>query len=315
MRAHRLCGLTLAVALAHASGWLAVTGARPLAGAGRPPAARRLSVSLVAASAPTPTPTPATQRTGLGPVPGPRPAGSRRRKPGAGPEASPRASAWPVYATRLPGSTALRYVLDGNAGGQARLDWTHDADAFTLRLALAQPGRAPREWLSTGGFDPAGLAPERLVERDKGRDRRALSIDPATRSVRFSAAPQALALAPGAQDRWSWIAQLAAIAEAAGPRVAPGTTWRLQVAGLRGELDVWAFRVLPRGAPPPPLAGLSCRRACALLHVLREPERPYDLRVEAWLAPGLHHLPAGLRMSTPPGAWTLALWVEDDTDP
>jgi hypothetical protein len=48
-----------------------------------------------------------------------------------------------------------------------------------------------------------------------------------------------------------------------------------------------------------------------LLHVLRAPEQPYDLRIEAWLSPSLHHLPAGLRMSTPPGPWSLSLWLSD----
>jgi hypothetical protein len=184
-----------------------------------------------------------------------------------------------------------------------------------LRVATAPAGRAPREWVSAGGFDAAGLAPVRLAEREKGRDRRAINFDQAARQVRFSGATQALAIAPGAQDRWSWVAQLAAIAEAAAAPVAPGTTWQLQVAGLRGELDRWTFRVLP--AEPLPAGqgsqpSAACARACPLLHLLRQPERPYDLRVEAWLAPGLHHFPAGLQMSAPPGSWSLSLWARDD---
>jgi hypothetical protein len=47
-----------------------------------------------------------------------------------------------------------------------------------------------------------------------------------------------------------------------------------------------------------------------LLHVLREPARPYDLRVEAWLAPALHHLPVLLRLSTPPSAWAMSLTLD-----
>jgi hypothetical protein len=62
---------------------------------------------------------------------------------------------------------------------------------------------------------------------------------------------------------------------------------------------------LPAGQGNEVSAG--CGQACALLHVLREPERPYDLRVEAWLAPALHHFPAALRLSTPPGGWSLSL--------
>ena len=56
-------------------------------------------------------------------------------------------------------------------------------------------------------------------------------------------------------------------------------------------------------------------RAPSLLHVLREPERPYDLRIEAWLLPALHFLPAGLRMSTPPGTWAQSLWLSTSVAP
>jgi len=156
------------------------------------------------------------------------------------------------------------------------------------------------------------VAPLRLVERERGRDRRTLQFDRDAGRVHFSGASGAPAIAQGAQDRWSWIAQLAAIAEAQAARGPPPDHWDLQVAGLRGDVERWTFRVLPPGDPPPELRGndLSAagRRAPALLHVLRATDQPYDLRIEAWLAPSLHHLPAGLRMSTPPGPWSLSLW-------
>ena len=93
--------------------------------------------------------------------------------------------------------------------------------------------------------------------------------------MRFSGATQALpAVAPGTQDRWSWIAQLAAIAEAASTapavrghdpsaearhaprrRIPVGTAWAFEVAGLRGELERWVVptcvpdtAILPDGA-------------------------------------------------------------------
>jgi hypothetical protein len=161
------------------------------------------------------------------------------------------------------------------------------------------------------------VAPLRLVERERGRDRRGLQFDRSAGSVHVSGAPGTPALAPGAQDRWSWIAQLAAIAEAQAARGPPPDHWDVQVAGLRGDVERWTFRVLPPGDPPPELRGndLSARgdRAPALLHVLRATEQPYDLRVEAWLAPSLHHLPAALRLSTPPGPWSQCLWLRSST--
>jgi len=204
--------------------------------------------------------------------------------------------------------------------GRATLEWVSTPSSFTLRLRTQAPGRAPREWVSEGGFDVAGLAPERAVERERGRDRRTINFDRAGRRVRFSGAAGAPTIAPGAQDRWSWIAQLAAIAAAAStpgaPPVRAGTRWELQVAGPRGELDRWSFLVQPDAAPPPGMPQGSAVlerafRAPALLHVRREPERPYDLRIEAWLSPALHFLPAGLRMSAPPGPWSLSQWLAE----
>ena len=236
--------------------------------------------------------------------------GTRRRAPSG-------AHGWPVYATRPPPSAVLHYALAQSgvasaSAGRAELEWRHDATGYALRLATAVDGRAPREWRSTGAFDAAGVAPLRLVERERGRDRRALQFDRDAGRVHFSGAGGTPAVVDGTQDRWSWIAQLAAIAEAQAARGPPPDHWDLQVAGLRGDLERWTFRVLPPGEPPPELQGndLSGRgpRAPDLLHVLRATDQPYDLRIEAWLAPSLHHLPAGLRMSTPPGPWSLSLW-------
>jgi hypothetical protein len=198
--------------------------------------------------------------------------------------------------------------------GEARLDWTLGADGFSLRITTAPSDRPPREWESIGHLDAAGVAPLRLVERERGRDKRAINFDREAGRVRFSGASGALAIAPGAQDRWSWVAQLAAIAEAGARHGRPRGPWELQVAGLRGELERWTFRVVAPGEPPPELRpqgnelSTPGNRAPALLHVLRAPDRPYDLRIEAWLSPSLHHFPAGLRMSAPPGPWSLALW-------
>jgi len=238
---------------------------------------------------------------------------------GASRRRSPAAVTWPVYPTRPPPSATLRYALvqrgeAASAVGSAELEWRRDATAFSLRLATAVGDRPPREWQSTGAFDAAGVAPLRLVEREKGRDRRSVSFDRGRGVVRFSGASGAPAAARGVQDRWSWIAQLAAIAEADARDGQRAGHWDLQVAGLRGELERWTFRVLPPGDPPPELRpqgnelSASGDRAPALLHVLRATERPYDLRIEAWLSPSLHHLPAGLRMSTPPSSWSLSLW-------
>jgi hypothetical protein len=337
MRTRRLCGLALVVLALHAIAWRLFADGLPSLAPARAGVHRLALVSVSAraqvpsrmpdiapappAATPIPTPTP-TQSPAPAPVrvtPAHRvPAGAggtRRRAP-------PQPSPWPVYATRPPPSAALHYALvQGGAAsaveGVADLDWHRDADAFSLHLTAAVGDRPAREWQSTGTFDGAGVAPLRLVERERGRDRRSLDFDRAAGHVRFSGASGTRAVAAGAQDRWSWVAQLAAIAEASALRGRTPTQWDLQVAGLRGDLERWTFLVLPPGEPPPELRGpgnaVSSRtdRAPALLHVLRAPDQPYQLRIEAWLSPSLHHFPAGLRMSTPPGPWSMSLWQRD----
>jgi hypothetical protein len=336
MRTRRLFGLTLVVLALHVLAcWLAASGvphlAVPAAGLRRVAIVRLSGGVAPAATLAMPNPlAPASRsapprvrlRTGPDAHLHPSP---RTGEGGAAPSGAATAAAWPVYATRVPPSTSVRYRLVEGApaagaardDGHAELEWRREAGLYALRLATAPPGRPQREWNGNGAFDAAGVAPERLAQRERGRDTRAINFDRDSGRVRFSGASGAPPFAPGAQDRWSWVAQLAAIAEAGaagGHAVAADTRWDLQVAGLRGELDRWTFRVLADARPPPELqaqgndVSSGPDRAPALLHVLRAPEHPYDLRIEAWLSPSLHHLPAGLRMSTPPGPWSLSFW-------
>jgi len=327
MRTRRLCGLTLAVLAAHAIAWQLAAGGGPALAPARAGVHRVALVSVAprAQAAAAPSGVAIEPEAARAPAAArPRVTPARRVPTGAGGalrRVAPEAAAWPTYATRLPPSATLHYALvqtgaAASAAGTAELEWRRDAATFSLRLAAAVGDRPAREWQSTGGFDAAGVAPSRLVERERGRDRRAVGFDRAGGVVRLASGPGAPAVAPGAQDRWSWVVQLAAIVEAAASRHERPTRWDLQVAGLRGELERWTFRVLPPGDPPPELRQgnqLSGRpdQAPALLHLLRATEQPYDLRIEAWLSPSLHHLPAGLRMSTPPGPWSLSLWQRD----
>ena len=383
MRALRLCGLTLAVVAAHLIAWRIALGGWTLPMPARA-GVRWISMAptMQRGAVPTPAPAPATapaaferqlaaspapepefaatiDRDAVAPPPRPHsPIAIAQARAGDGGRARHAGAPAPmqaIYPTRAPPSAHLRYALvsgDAHASaaapGTASLDWARDAANFSLRVAFEPGHAAAREWVSAGGFDAAGVAPTRLAERERGRDKRAINFDRADGRVRFSGATLAQPLAPGTQDRWSWIAQLAAIAEAAGTtadergagrdpgsgrvastnaprrRIHAGTTWAIEVAGLRGEMERWVFRVLPDTGLPPEAgpqrhdSSGAAGRAPDLLHVVREPERPYDLRVEAWLSPALHHLPAGLRMSTPPGSWSIALWPatpEDAADP
>jgi hypothetical protein len=336
MRALRFCGLTLAVAAAHLAAWQAAAPrpSRPVASAVRPRGepGRVAWVAVAAASAAeAPGETPLSSRPGslaarpasrAPPVPGrqaaapPAPPDMRpepaRHAPATAGRAGPR---WPVYATRPPPSAQLEYRLrqvnprGALPDGHATLAWSRDAGAFSLRLAAALPGRPTREWLSEGGFDAAGVAPRRLAQLDGGRATRSVEFDPARAHVGPAGGPAGAVTAPGVQDRWSWIAQLAAIAEADARQLRVA---HVQVAGLRGDLERWTFHAVPGAALPADAAGRipAAFRAAPLLHLVKEAEHPFDIRIELWTSPATHHLPIALRLSTPPGRWSFEMWPE-----
>jgi hypothetical protein len=209
----------------------------------------------------------------------------------------------PVYPVRLPPSFALDYTLQrGERQGEARLEFTRDAAGYTLRL---------RGWIdqaevlgldSRGRLDATGLAPQRHVERQRGRERLAVNFDADRGVVSYSGPKLVHPLHPGLQDRLSWLPQLAAIVDADPARWRPGAQIVLAITGTRGDLDHWRFEVrepdteAPAGTTGPPR-----------LRLVREPARPYDLRVETWLDPAHHHLPARLRLTVVPGGAALEL--------
>jgi hypothetical protein len=60
---------------------------------------------------------------------------------------------------------------------------------------------------------------------------------------------------------------------------------------VRGEAALWHFAVMAREAIELPAGGVA-----EAVHLQREPQRPYDTRVDVWLDPARHHLPVRMRL-------------------
>jgi Protein of unknown function (DUF3108) len=209
----------------------------------------------------------------------------------------------PVYPTRIPASARLAYVLRrGALTGAGELIWQHDGRAYTLSLSGSALGLELIGQASRGVFDAAGLAPERFVDRRRGRDRQAANFDRSAGRITFSGPALTFPLVPGAQDRLSWMVQLPAIVEADAARRTAGTRVAMFIVGARGDADVWTFSV--RGPEPVELAAGNKVDA---LRLTREPRRPYDMQIEVWLDPTRQHLPARVRLTTLPGGDSLEL--------
>lgn len=207
----------------------------------------------------------------------------------------------PVYATQLPPAAHLSYELRrGLLSGQGEMIWRPGADGYELQIEGIAFGMPLLGWVSRGGFDAAGLAPLRFVDRRRGRDVRAANFQRDKGLITWSAVAAEAALAAGAQDRLSWMVQLAGVMAADPARHEPGAQVVMQVAGARGDVDLWTFTVLRRES-----VDVVGTRVPDTLLLRREPRKPFDTQVEVWLDPARHHLPARLKLSIAGGGDSL----------
>lgn len=195
----------------------------------------------------------------------------------------------PVLAALPPPATLQFELRRGAQAGSAELNWQHDGARYAASLSARFDGGASWQWSSEGAFDAAGVAPERFVARGPRRGARAVNFQRDAALISYSGPTAMHPLRAGAQDRLSWMLQLAALAEAAPP--AAGAELLMQVAGPGGDADVWRFEVLG------PVQLQLGDAQVAALHLRREPRQRYDTRIEVWLDPAQHHLPVRALLS------------------
>jgi hypothetical protein len=197
----------------------------------------------------------------------------------------------PVYCTLIAPAVLLRYAAQRGAEvGQAELQWAPAGPAYEARLSIDFVGKAPWVQHSAGGFDESGVAPLRQTEARPGSSVAAVNFQREKGAISFSGPGAQYPLLMGSQDRLSWMMQLAAIASAEPQRLAADGKIVIHVSGPRGDSQVWVFRSLGTEVLPTPLGDLPA------VHLLREAPLPYDARVDVWLDPQNHHLPARLLM-------------------
>ncbi len=200
----------------------------------------------------------------------------------------------PTYATRAPPATQLQYELRrGAITARGEMNWRPAGERYELQLDGHALGISILGWTSSGGFDAAGLAPQRFLDRRTGRAARAANFQRDKGLITYSSGGAEHPLLAGAQDRLSWMIQLAAIVDAEPARFGAGKKVSMLVSDARGDAGVWTFVIAGHEAVD--LVGQRLPRA---LRASREPRKPFDTAVDVWLDPSRHHLPVRMRLAS-----------------
>ena len=199
----------------------------------------------------------------------------------------------PVYKTLIPPPVTLSYELHrGLLGGTGTLFWRPAGDRYEARLEARVAGLAVLTQVSEGGFDDAGLAPNRFTDQRMGREVRAANFQREHGKITFSGPSNEFTLLIGAQDRLSWMVQLAAVVAAEPRRVAPGGKVALYVVGARADASMWVFRSAGEETVDTPGGPVRA------VKFSRDARGPYDTQADAWLDPARHYLPVRARLGS-----------------
>lgn len=204
----------------------------------------------------------------------------------------------------MPGSTRLKYDLHGLSRqmqyeARGELLWRHDGQVYEARLEVSALFIGSRSQTSRGRITAQGLTPERFG--DQGRREQAAHFDWAQNQVIFSANTPPVPLSPGAQDRLSIMLQMAARVAGQPSAYPPGTQVPVQTISAR-ESETWVIEVEAHETLKLPGGELET------LRLVRQPRRPFDQRIEVWLAPALGHLPARIRITNANGDFVDQQW-------
>ena len=212
----------------------------------------------------------------------------------------------PVYSTLIPPAATLRYQMRrGALQGSGELQWRPDGERYEARLEGRLAGITVLTQTSQGGFDEAGVAPLRFTDRRIRGDLRAANFQREAGKITFSGPAVEYPLLVGSQDRLSWMIQLAAVVAAEPPRMNDRGKVVIHVVGARGDSKLWVFRFVALEAIE---TGAGMVQAAKFV---REAADAYDTRVEVWLDPLRHHLPARAVLRAGPDDEGLELLLQD----
>lgn len=194
----------------------------------------------------------------------------------------------------IPGSVQLAFAVTGQMGTApmqgvfGKLTWQQDGQQYDAQLSLNFLFKTIRSQRSNGVIGPGGIEPTRFS--DTRRNEVAAHFMREQGQVVFSNNAPSVPLLPGAQDRLSVILQLGALMAGDPARYPPGAAFAIQTVGPR-DADLWIFKVEDDEHLKLPGGEFNARK------LTRNPRKPYDDKVELWVAPELGYLPVRIRQT------------------
>ena len=195
-------------------------------------------------------------------------------------------AAIPHYPTRPPPAMTLRYeVGHGVLKGTGDIVWQPAGDRYELGFDFRLSGLKLLAQTSRGRLDADGLAPDTFTEQRFGKQPNTARFDRAAGKITYSGSADEARWHAGAQDRLSWMMQLASIVAATPALARADAKIAMQVTSSRGDAEIWTFRCL--GTEP---VG-SRQGEVRAVKFVREPRDPHDTTVQVWLDPARHDVP------------------------
>ncbi|MDO9314498.1 MAG: DUF3108 domain-containing protein [Burkholderiaceae bacterium] len=198
----------------------------------------------------------------------------------------------PVYRTQIPPAMTIEYDISrGAISGTGELTWRHENGRYEARLQASVIGYTLLSQISQGGFDKAGLAPQRFTDQRARKAARAANFQRDAGKITFSGPSDEFALPAGAQDRLSWMIQLPAVLAAEPKRAVTGGEVVLYVVGARADVAMWNLRCLGVESVE------TSAGAVRTVKFMRAPRGPKDTQAEVWLDPTRHYMPVRARLT------------------
>ncbi|VTU13285.1 hypothetical protein SRS16CHR_00513 [Variovorax sp. SRS16] len=197
-------------------------------------------------------------------------------------------------ALRIPGSVKLAFAVTGQQGTSpmqgvfGELTWLQDGQQYDARLSLTFLFRTIRTQHSAGMIGPTGIEPARFSETRKTEVASHFVRDQGT--IVFSSNTPSVPLMAGAQDRLSIVMQLGALLAGDPAHYPQGAVIAIQTVGPR-DADIWTFNVEGEEKLSLPAGDYTVRK------LTRNPRKPFDDKVELWVAPELGYLPVRIKQT------------------